>query len=965
MRPRWLWLTFGLGLLGVAAGAWGFSIWQGRHLRSELEAAKREMNAGRYAAASRRLSRLDTAMPGQPEVAYRLGLSELARGRTAPALRAWDRIPPSSPYYGETLTRRARFDVLNGRFTDAEERLRKATAVAGSHAAEARDALVRLLRSEGRYEEARRLYLDGLSSSTPIVSAVRELYRLDVDPYPVEGVRRYLEQAARLAPDDDRVWLARAQYLTRLGRFDDAESLLNDCVRRRPHDPAVWRARLAWGLAAGRDDVIHQALSEIPADSDSPQDALSLRAALAARSRDRKAERKALDAVLKLNPGDAQSLDRLAQIATEEGRADDAKAYRTRKDEIDRSRDRYQTLVASVNVQTHAAELARLAARIGRAFDAQCWSALAEGAPLGRVLEAHGSSTSSARPGQTLADFVPELTSSLLSRAKPKPASDAGLNVPQFREMAEAVGLKFVHDNGANVQDRKLIPPITSSGGVGLLDFDGDGWLDVYVVQGGPFPPDTKSARGSDRLFRNRRDGTFEDATESSGLANFVQGYGHGVAVGDIDGDGRPDLFVTRWRSYALYRNRGDGTFEDVTGDAGLGGDRDWPTSAAFADLDGDGDLDLYVCHYLKWDEASTLVCSDPKDPSKYHCNPRDFPALKDHVFRNDRGRFVDVTAAAGIDDTDGRGLGVLAAQLDEDDNIDLFVANDTTANYLFRNLGRFRFEEYGLSSGVAANSSGGFQAGMGVACGDLDRDGRPDLAVTNFYGESTTFFRNVGQGLFVDHTNEVGLAVPSRFLLGFGTAFFDANNDGCLDLITANGHVHDGRPQFPWMMPLQLLIGGKDGRLTDVSQRAGSVFQELHMGRGLAVGDLDNDGRVDVLVVSQNEPLLYLHNESARHHDVTLRLEGTTSNRDAVGTRVELTAAGRRQTAQRIGGGSYQSASDARLHFGLGDAETIELVVVRWPTGRTDRFQGLRSNTGYLLREGDKAPKPLSGFSD
>ena len=259
-----------------------------------------------------------------------------------------------------------------------------------------------------------------------------------------------------------------------------------------------------------------------------------------------------------------------------------------------------------------------------------------------------------------------------------------------------------------------------------------------------------------------------------------------------------------------------------MTDRAGLGGDRDWPTSAAFADLDGDGDLDLYVCHYMKWDERETRTCADPNDPTVYRCLPLDFEALPDHLFRNDGGRFVDVTAEAGIVDRDGRGLGVVAADLDEDGRVDLFVANDMTANLFFRNLGGMRFEESGLAAGLAGNATGAYQAGMGVACGDLDGDGRLDLAVTNFYNESTTFFRNFGQGFFGDQTAAIGLAGPSRYVLGFGIAFLDADNDGWLDLITANGHVHDGRPQFPWKMPVQLFLNDGRGRVMDVTRQSG-----------------------------------------------------------------------------------------------------------------------------------------------
>src|SRR5262249_8187635 len=292
---------------------------------------------------------------------------------------------------------------------------------------------------------------------------------------------------------------------------------------------------------------------------------------------------------------------------------------------------------------------------------------------------------------------------------------------------AEAVGLVFVYDN-AETALRQL--PESTGGGLALLDYDGDGWLDVYCVQGGSFSPSSEAGSPSggpgDRLFHNRGDGTFKDVTERSGIGRFSRGYGYGVTVGDVDSDGHPDVFVTRWRSYALYRNRGDGTFEDVTEAWGLGGDRDWPTSAAFADLDGDGDLDLYVCHYVLWDAENPRLCRNEATHAFMSCNPLSCPARPDHVFRNHGGRFSDVTAAAGIGDRDGRGLGVVAADFDDDGRIDLFVANDKSANFLFRNLGGFRFEEVGESSGVAASAAGGYQAGMGVACGEFERGGRP-----------------------------------------------------------------------------------------------------------------------------------------------------------------------------------------------------------------------------------------------
>src|SRR5262249_52854076 len=302
------------------------------------------------------------------------------------------------------------------------------------------------------------------------------------------------------------------------------------------------------------------------------------------------------------------------------------------------------------------------------------------------------------------------------------------------------------------------------------------------------------------------------------------------------------------------------------------------------------------------------------------------------------------------------RGLGVVAAHPGDDGRVDIFVANDSSANFLFRNLGGMRFQEVGHLAGVAGNASGVYQAGMGVTAGDLDGDGLIDLVVTNFYGEATTFFRNLGGGVFTDATAAVGLATATRRLLGFGVGLLDFANDGQLDLASANGHVNDLRPNYPYWMPAQLLRGG-DGHLRDISKWAGAPWQAPRMGRGLAVGDIDNDGREDVLILSHNQPLAYLHNRTDRGRFLTLRLEGRASNRDAVGAKVAVEAGGRRRMAWRTGGGSYQSASDPRIHVGLGPADRIEAVEVTWPSGRIARYRNLRPDSPYLLRHAQAQP--------
>ncbi|HZW32004.1 MAG TPA: FG-GAP-like repeat-containing protein [Isosphaeraceae bacterium] len=956
-----------LGLFGCAtlgAAAWIAVQWQAQ---AGLSRARRAMAAGRFDLARAQLEGLAIQWPGRPEVDFDLGLCAEAMGDLDAALTAWARVPLRTRFSARAAAGRARILQDRGQFAGAEEVLTAAADDADPNDQEVRPALDRLLWYQGRFPELHRRFERRWSRATDRGDALRQLALLDFEPFPVDRVRAVLEQAAARSPDDDRVWLGRANLAVRTGQLDQAAPLLDRCLRRRPHDVAVWRARLDWGLAALDAREVVRCLPHLPVDSAAPGESLALQAWLAARRGDVAAEHWALERLLDEQPGRIEALERLAELAIRSGQLDRAAGLRRQKAERDRARARYRTLIFQADLTPAVPELARLAERLGRRFEARGWatellareSTRAEARQLLARLDR--TEPRSHPPGRTLAQVVTGLGPEAQPESPSAPIHSPP-TVPAFVDDAEVVGLRFVHRNGRTTSCQL---PETTSGGVALLDYDSDGWLDVYAVQSGPFPPDPAQPlpNGGDRLFRNRGDGTFEDVTAAAEITRLRQGYGHGAAVGDYDNDGHPDLLVTRWRSYSLYRNRGDGTFEDRTDAAGLGGDRDWPTSAAFADLDGDGDLDLYVCHYLAWDPANPRRCRNPETRTCMYCDPREEVALPDHLFRNDHGRFRDVTAQSGVVDRNGPGLGVVAADLDDDGRVDLYVANDTTANLLFRNRGRLRFEDVAETAGVASSASGGYQAGMGVACADLDGDGRPDLAVTNLYGESTTFFQNVGQGLFVDRTNASGLGAASRHLVGFGIAPLDFDNDGQLDLMTANGHINDLRPSFPYAMPAQLLAGLGGGRLIEVSDRAGPPWQVLRLGRGLAVGDLDNDGRVDAVVLAQEGPLAYFHNRTAGGHFLTLRLEGTASNRDAVGARVTITAGGRRQVAQRIGGGSYQSACDPRLHFGLGDCRRVESLEVRWPSGRVDRHAGLAGDAAYLLREGAASPVALPGF--
>ncbi len=950
MSGRWggrvgvRWLVLGLAFVMAVTAVGAGTVWyRERSRRIELAEARDAMAAGRFGLAHQRLARLAGRWPDDGEILLLLGEAERERGirdaEIAPelgrdaaealrrgweaALSAWARVPASSPYHPRAALLRATRLINTGRYAPAEDALESALRqgqATPEDRYELERALSRLYRFEGRLDDVRRMLRTSWCRSPDPSGVLRELWLLDYSPMPVEALQRALANAD---DRDDRVWLGRGNQAILTGRFAEASGWLDRALKTRPEDEAVWQAKRA--LAQATDDIpgLLEAAKHLPAGAFEPRAFHALRVWLADRLGQREVERRELLELIAARARGCPRLERLAVLTFQAGQA-----RRGRGDPSSQGRggqgpgSRPEDPPRSGHPR-HAEELSELCRALGREFDALGWALVQEARALSpESIPASGPRPGNRQPaltGELLAraielasppkkgDYTRQLSDGLLDLSEPtwdspraaasKPVEEkAGRPSPRFVDDAQAAGLRFIFDNG---QTSRHLLPETMSGGVALLDFDGDGWLDVYCVQGGDLFAGTASEATAshvpgDRLFRNRRDGTFEDVTESSRIAAVAwgRGYGMGVAVGDYDNDGDPDLFVTRIATYALYRNRGDGTFEDVTAPSGLAGARDNPTSAAFVDLDNDGDLDLYVCHYMLW---------DPKNPVTLPERPRRVLLLRPQQGRAGSRPCLPQRQGAGswtsprprgCSRTAGHGLGVVAADLDDDDRIDLYVANDGTANYLYRNQGGFRFEDVALEAGVAGNASGGYQAGMGVACGDLDGDGRPDLMVTNFYGEGTTYYQNLGQGLFADRSSSSGLGLATRYLLGFGIAMADVTNYGRRDVMIANGHVNDNRPYFPYMMPCRLYENRPDGRLVDISAQSGPPWEPARLGRGLAAGDLDNDGRPDAVILAQNEPVAYFHNQSEGvGHFVTLRLEGTASNRDGVGARVTVVA--------------------------------------------------------------------------
>ena len=529
-----------------------------------------------------------------------------------------------------------------------------------------------------------------------------------------------------------------------------------------------------------------------------------------------------------------------------------------------------------------------------------------------------------------------------------KPGTDEGCPVV-FHDVAARAGLRFRHERGATPEHQL---PETMGSGLAWLDYDNDGWMDLYVVQSGPFPPNG-SPKAQDRLFHNNRDGTFSDVTEKAKLHDTA--YGMGVVAADYDNDGFVDLFVTNFGRNILYHNNGDGTFTDVTDKAGVAGSG-WSTSAAFADFDGDGYLDLVVARYLDYSVEKNYFCGDPVKGWRSYCHPTLYPPISNLLYHNNGdGTFTDISVSSGISRALGKGLGVVVADFDDDGKPDIYFANDNTTNFLFRNLGANTFEDVSLLSGATLDAGGKPFGGMGVNAGDLDGDGRIDVVVANFEAEPNSFFRNLGSMVFEDVSSSSGFGPPAFNFSGFGLNLLDAANAGHLDAFIANGHVLENPRTERVTYAERPFLMWNDGKGHFTERGCGDPFRRKLVGRGSATADYDNDGDVDIAVSNSGGPLQLLRNDGRHGRWVGFTLVGRKSNRQGIGARVTLETDLGRQVREVKAGDSYLSSSDPRVHFGVGSAASVRSLQVRWPSGIVQEVKKVQLGRYQVIEEPDR----------
>lgn len=967
-RTLLLWCVAIVAVIAFGMTAVSFLRTTERTSDSLLEDARLNLARGDYGRAEEIARQAAAVSNPSPWALIVAAEAALKTNRFADALDYYQRVPRVTSESSES----ADFGVAEmlchlGRISESETQLQQLLAKNPAHKL-AHLRMAFLLNITGRRWQAQPHLLYLVQNRT---ATVEHLLLLGNSQRQIED-RALLDATSQQFPDDPLPKLGAARLALSLNRPDEARGLLQQVLAVRPHE---LEAVVRWGqlLLEEADSQPFVKWSEnLPVDAESHPDVWMIRGQFAqARNQPEVAVRCFWEAVRR-DPDHLAASHQLGRTLTLLGESTQAAAFLERADILQRLASILDDLFHHRDHVESMRRAAILNRQLGRLWEAASWSsiALSINAELPWAFEILQEVTPQLHADlpQTAPALNParqiDLTRFPLRNAPPltipststgedsKPSARAHI---RFTNEAIPLGVNFTYENAADESTLGARIFETTGGGVGVIDYDRDGWPDLYFTQGGADPSMDRAGTSTDRLFRNRAD-RFDDVTDQARLGD--RDFSQGVAVGDFDNDGFPDLYVANLGQNRLYKNQGDGTFVDVTAGAGVV-ESWWTTSCLIADLNGDGLPDLFDVNYAAGEQLLTKICE--KQGVIRSCSPRAFDAAPDTVWLNQGdGNFRNVSRDAGIEVPNGLGLGIVAMDLEGEGQLSLFIANDEVPNFLFVNTTsskeELRFDERAMLSGVAVDADGKSQACMGVAAGDADRDGLLDLFVTNFYQESNTLYRQISRGQFADVTRTSRLRDPSFPMLGFGTQFLDADLDGWEDLVVTNGHIDDlASIGEPYRMPTQFFRNPGQGRFVEIpAAQLGPFFQEPHLGRGLARVDWNRDGRDDFAVSHLKESAGLLTNQTqGSGRFLSLQLCGTRSSRDAIGATVEITVAGQTIVKQLTAGDGYHASNERRLLFGLGSATRVDRLKIRWPSGIVQSWNDIPAGTFATLIEG------------
>jgi len=953
----------------LAAAVCLYPFWSMNHNDRLLREASRALYFEDFPAA---LRLADTFLKDSPSNRHALLIAGQASARlheSEQAVEYFDRIPDDgSPESVLALAGKGERFMHLGRVRDAERALRAAVEGHPRHFT-SNSHLGFILQVQGRTWESLPFIREQIRQGR---FRGDELQMLSVSEILHVSDKRFVAACLAAVPDDPRPLLSRARLARMRNRVEEAEPLLGRIVSDAP-DVIEAQARLGQLLLDAHriEDFVawHQAL---PASADAHPEIWFARGIWAIRMKQpRVAVRCFLEAVTRA-PNHVQSNYRLSLLLDAIGDRGLAERFTARADILAKLEMEYTGMINSPRPEGMK-RVAALLEQLGRFYEAAGIFDLAlrlfrvdpEWARpgvkrAGRLVDQEESfivATAHPMRGIDLSEYpLPDVRIDKRSRSPASGPIVSNVEVT-FTDVARQVGLNFTYFNGSATPRGLDHIFETTGGGVAVIDFDGDAWPDLYFAQGGVLPPQTDDFEHQDRLFRNRAGEGFEDVTANAGLGDHL--FGQGATVGDFNNDGFPDLYVANLGANRLYENNGDGTFSDVTEQAGTAG-HEWTLSCLMADLNGDAFPDVYAVNYLETQSVLDRRCRKNGHPQT--CAPTLFPAEQDRLYLNlGDGRFEDVTDRVGITHAEGKGLGIIAADFDGSGRLSLFVGNDTATNFFFVNQtarrgGDLSFTESGLLTGLGVGATGRVQASMGIAAGDANQDGLLDLFITNFYADPNTMYIQQPGQVFVDEARRMELHDPGFNLLGFGTQFLDGELDGYPDLVVTNGHVDrtDATGEPDEMPPQYFRNYGDKGYEEITGPSLGGYFEGKYLGRALTRLDWNRDGREDFCVGHLHAPVSLVTNETTgAGHFLAVRLRGTQSDRDAIGTTVRLSADGRNWTRQLTAGDGYLSSNQRQLVFGLGETDRIDELVIRWPSGRNQTFRDLSVDQEIVCVEG------------